>query len=98
VRQTNGQRRPALFEEFSWVYGGFDLDPCATQANAKCRRYFTRKENGLAQEWRGKVFINPPYCKFGHVHFIRGCLKFGRATNSAPFPSAIVTFGKFFSL
>jgi len=37
------------------------------------------------------------YAKKGHVHFLRGRLKFGRAQNSAPFPSAIVTFGKFFT-
>ncbi len=37
------------------------------------------------------------YARHGHVHFLRGRLKFGDARNSAPFPSAIVTFGKFFS-
>ena len=46
----------ALNEEFN-----FNLDPCATHENAKCARYFTRAENGLAQEWRGRVFMNPPY-------------------------------------
>jgi phage N-6-adenine-methyltransferase len=30
---------------------------------------------------------------YGEVTFIRGRLKFGNATNSAPFPSAIVVFG-----
>ena len=33
----------------------------------------------------------------GHVYFVRGRLKFGDAKNSAPFPSAIVIFGKFFT-
>jgi hypothetical protein len=37
------------------------------------------------------------YAKKGHVYFLRGRLKFGSARNSAPFPSAIVTFGRFFS-
>jgi hypothetical protein len=37
------------------------------------------------------------YAKKGHVYFLRGRLKFGGASNSAPFPSAIVTFGKFFT-
>lgn len=37
------------------------------------------------------------YARKGHVYFLRGRLKFGAARNSAPFPSAIVTFGKFFS-
>lgn len=41
---------------------GFTLDPAATPENAKCRKYFTRLENGLAQDWRGNtVFLNPPY-------------------------------------
>lgn len=40
---------------------GFDLDPCATAENAKCERYFTRQEDGLAQTWTGRVFCNPPY-------------------------------------
>ena len=37
------------------------------------------------------------YAKKGHVYFLQGRLKFGSSLNSAPFPSAIVTFGKFFS-
>ena len=40
----------------------FNLDPCATPENAKCRYYFTKKEDGLQQSWRGfRVFCNPPY-------------------------------------
>jgi site-specific DNA-methyltransferase (adenine-specific) len=38
------------------------------------------------------------FVKRGHVHFVRGRLKFGDAKNAAPFPSAIVTFGRFFSM
>jgi site-specific DNA-methyltransferase (adenine-specific) len=40
----------------------FTLDPCATPESAKCEKYFTRKEDGLAQSWSGEVvFMNPPY-------------------------------------
>tara|TARA_Y100000034_G_scaffold88319_1_gene106022 strand:- start:72 stop:593 length:522 start_codon:yes stop_codon:yes gene_type:complete len=40
----------------------FTLDPCATSASAKCNKYFTKEEDGLAQDWRGHtVFVNPPY-------------------------------------
>lgn len=47
----------ALDKEFH-----FDLDPCATDENHKCPRYFTREQNGLAQDWGGaRVFCNPPY-------------------------------------
>ena len=37
------------------------------------------------------------YCTRGYVKFLPGRLKFGDAKNSAPFPSAIVVFGRFFS-
>jgi phage N-6-adenine-methyltransferase len=40
----------------------FTLDPCAAAENAKCARYFTELDNGLAQSWAGeRVFMNPPY-------------------------------------
>lgn len=40
----------------------FTLDPCATHENAKCAVYFTKEDDGLAQDWRGHtVFMNPPY-------------------------------------
>jgi site-specific DNA-methyltransferase (adenine-specific) len=39
----------------------FTLDVCATTENAKCERYFTRAEDGLAQTWTGRVWCNPPY-------------------------------------
>ena len=41
---------------------GFNLDPCATNENHKCERYFTKERNGLLQKWGGyTVFCNPPY-------------------------------------
>ena len=39
----------------------FTLDPCATLDNAKCRRYFNVKQDGLKKKWTGRVFMNPPY-------------------------------------
>lgn len=40
----------------------FDLDPCATSANAKCDEYYTIDDDGLAKNWAGRrVFCNPPY-------------------------------------
>jgi hypothetical protein len=38
-----------LFALLAWIFGGFDLDPCATAANAKCAKCFTKAENGLSQ-------------------------------------------------
>ena len=40
----------------------FTLDPCATDKNHKCKKYYTKEDNGLLQDWSGEVvFCNPPY-------------------------------------
>ena len=117
-----------LFTELNDVFR-FELDACASPANAKCTRYFTKEQDALKQRWRGTFCMNPPYgreiaafmrkayeeslaratvvclvpsrtdtdwwhryAKRGVVIHLRGRLKFGEATNSAPFPSAIVIF------
>jgi phage N-6-adenine-methyltransferase len=44
----------------------FTLDVCCMEETAKCARYFTPRENGLAQCWDGEVaFMNPPYSQVG---------------------------------
>lgn len=40
----------------------FNLDPCASDENHKCEKYYTKETDGLRQEWGGaRVFCNPPY-------------------------------------
>jgi hypothetical protein len=34
------------------------------------------------------------HCRYGEIRFLRGRLKFGGGENSAPFPSAVVIFGR----
>lgn len=31
----------------------FNLDPCATDENHKCNKYYTKEENGLKPSWGG---------------------------------------------
>jgi site-specific DNA-methyltransferase (adenine-specific) len=49
-----------LFRELDAEFH-FDLDPCATPETATCARHFTPADDGLAQTWTGRVFMNPPY-------------------------------------
>lgn len=40
----------------------FNLDPCATHENHKCKKYYTKEDDGLKHSWRyHRVFMNPPY-------------------------------------
>jgi len=50
----------SLFDELNEEFG-FDLDVCATPENRKCERYFCKEQDGLAQEWNGVCWMNPPY-------------------------------------
>lgn len=49
-----------FFDELNSKYH-FTLDVCATEADAKCERYYSPEEDGLAQEWEGVCWMNPPY-------------------------------------
>lgn len=52
-----------FFQELNDIYQ-FTLDPCATKETAKCPKYYTEKDNGLAKDWCGeRVYCNPPYGK-----------------------------------
>lgn len=49
----------------------FTLDPATNGTNAKCDRYFTPADNGLAQSWDKEiVFCNPPYGR-GLRHWVK---------------------------
>jgi phage N-6-adenine-methyltransferase len=39
----------------------FTLDVCALPHNSKCKNYFSPREDGLAQQWSGVCWMNPPY-------------------------------------
>ena len=50
----------AFFEQLNHEFH-FTLDPCALPENAKCAHYFTAEIDGLKQDWKGTIFMNPPY-------------------------------------
>ena len=55
------QTPPELFASLDQEFH-FTLDPCATAATAKCARFFTEADDGLARNWgQERVFMNPPY-------------------------------------
>jgi phage N-6-adenine-methyltransferase len=68
------------------VLGEFDLDPAScsiAQEHVRARSYFTADDDGLAQEWHGKVWLNPPYTAVGKfVDKLLAELSAGRATEA----------------
>jgi phage N-6-adenine-methyltransferase len=51
---------PNIFHDLNREFN-FTTDVCALPENAKCDRYFTPDQNGLAQQWEGACWMNPPY-------------------------------------
>lgn len=48
------------------VLGGFDVDPASNaeaQEKVRAGMFFDAETNGLAQEWNGRVWLNPPYAQ-----------------------------------
>lgn len=63
--ESNDYYTPGQYIEAArCVLGTIDLDPAScAQANetVKAARYFTIDDDGLSQDWSGRVWLNPPY-------------------------------------
>ncbi len=52
-----------LFDALN-VEFGFTVDAAAAKGNAKCKRYYSAEDDGLAKDWTDEVvWVNPPYGK-----------------------------------
>lgn len=53
---------PNIEDLVTHVLGAIDLDPCADDGkHIKASHHYTAIDDGLSQEWHGRVFMNPPY-------------------------------------
>ena len=53
----------AFFDKLDTKYH-FTLDPCASDTNTKCQKYYTKADDGRTKHWTGEVcWVNPPYGK-----------------------------------
>lgn len=53
---------PDFFDRLDAIFN-FRLDAAAATHNAKCPDFFTKDDDGLAQDWfsYGRIWLNPPY-------------------------------------
>ena len=61
--QTDNWETPHVFFEKLNDEFHFDRDVCASLDNAKCKKFYTKEQDGLNQEWTGVCWMNPPYGK-----------------------------------
>ena len=55
---------PKYIEAARAVMGSIDLDPASNeyaQKTVRADEWFGKRDDGLAQQWNGRVFLNPPY-------------------------------------
>ena len=72
MSRAMGSHQSARAETTTWLtppeiiaaLGEFDIDPCAAPSPrpwATAARHIELPEDGLAAEWSGRVWLNPPY-------------------------------------
>lgn len=56
----------------------FDLDPCAPKKDwYTAKKCFTKEDDGLVQDWKGFVFLNPPYSQPELKLFVKKISEYG---------------------
>lgn len=63
--RTNASDEWYTPKEIIDALGKFDIDPCAaiTPLWETATNTFNKNDNGLLKEWKGRVWLNPPYSR-----------------------------------
>jgi DNA N-6-adenine-methyltransferase Dam len=66
--------------------GGFDLDPCAPVVRPwpTARQHITLPQDGLSAEWKGRVWLNPPFNRYARPRWMRRMAEYGNGIMLIP--------------
>ncbi len=103
IASSDTWNTPASFLELvRAVMGGIDVDPASNedaQAVVHAATFYTLATNGLAREWTGRVYLNPPYSDPSPLVLkLLGELDAGRATEAIVLVNARTGSGWFQAL
>jgi hypothetical protein len=78
---------PAIIDRAIKTMGIIELDPCSNShehPNVPALRHFTQEDDGLSQDWHGRVYMNPPYGReiIEWVEYLYREWKSGRVTEA----------------
>lgn len=59
--KTDQWPTPQYFFDRYYATYKFNFDVCSSPQNAKCKNYYTVKDDGLKKQWKGRCWMNPPY-------------------------------------
>ncbi len=74
-----------IWERAGLIMGGIDVDPASDpDHNIPAAIHFIRRDDGLSQEWPGRVWLNPPFGRGIEKWFEKLALEFreGRTTEA----------------
>lgn len=84
----------------AWItdaLGRFDLDPCAmpTPARQIALTNYTEREDGLVQEWAGRVWLNPPFNRYERPYWMERMSRHNFGTMLIPAACETAPFAKY---
>lgn len=73
--------------------GEFDLDPCSPIVRpwSTARHHFTKEDDGLSQEWSGRVWCNPPFGREA-IKWMRRMVQHGNGVALIPARTETIMF------
>lgn len=97
------QRTIGLNDEWltpRWILdalGSFDLDPCAPIVRPwdTAKTHYTIADDGLSKEWRGRVWLNPPFNRNERPEWMRRMAEHGNGIMLVPAALETAPFREF---